>query len=201
MAIKHMLIDLGGVLYEIDVATTLRKYQTLQAPEAQPLDFSISTQSDIFSRNDRGELTGEAFAEALKAEFCLEASAAQILEIWGSLLKGLYPGREAALARLAATYDLALLSNTNAFHHAIYAEECAPMFSHMKALFFSFEMGLRKPDPEIFTTALAKMGWKAPETLFVDDSVANLKGAQVAGLQTYRIGRSEDFDALLRAYV
>jgi len=41
----------------------------------------------------------------------------------------------------------------------------------------SGEVGLRKPDPAIYHVLLEKSGYKAAETLFVDDNVRNLDAA------------------------
>jgi putative hydrolase of the HAD superfamily len=60
-------------------------------------------------------------------------------------------------------------------------------------------MGVRKPDPEIYLRALAHAGWKAEETLFADDSQANIEAAQALGLQTWWIREHEDFDRMAEA--
>jgi putative hydrolase of the HAD superfamily len=53
----------------------------------------------------------------------------------------------------------------------------------------SSEVGVRKPDPEIFRIALARLGDPAPErTLFVDDYEGNLVAARALGLRTLLVG-------------
>lgn len=41
-----------------------------------------------------------------------------------------------------------------------------------------------KPAPEIFLITLQRIGWKAEECLFIDDSIANIETAQKLGFQT-----------------
>src|SRR5262249_54245754 len=48
----------------------------------------------------------------------------------------------------------------------------------------SGEVGMRKPDARIFRHLLERHGLKAPATLFIDDSPANVEGAGALGLQT-----------------
>jgi FMN phosphatase YigB (HAD superfamily) len=48
----------------------------------------------------------------------------------------------------------------------------------------SGEVGLRKPDPAIYHALLEKSGYKAVETLFVDDNVRNLDAAAALNFQT-----------------
>ena len=68
------------------------------------------------------------------------------------------------------------------------------MFAAMDHLFFSFDLNLCKPDSSIYLTALDKMGWKASETLFLDDSLSNIEGAQALGIQTLWVEKPELFE-------
>jgi putative hydrolase of the HAD superfamily len=58
----------------------------------------------------------------------------------------------------------------------------------IRALFdvvvISGEVGLRKPDPEIFELTVAKLGLEADVCVFVDDHPGHLKAAQEAGMTT-----------------
>lgn len=47
----------------------------------------------------------------------------------------------------------------------------------------SFEVGFRKPGPEIFALALERSGTEARDTVFVDDLAVNCDGARRAGWQ------------------
>jgi putative hydrolase of the HAD superfamily len=52
-------------------------------------------------------------------------------------------------------------------------------------VYFSHLLGMRKPDPNIFSTILALQDWNPEETLFVDDNELNLKGAAGIGIGTF----------------
>jgi putative hydrolase of the HAD superfamily len=197
-AIKNLLIDLGGVLYEIDIDKTLTAYRALQAADTQPLDLSKHHQAEWFSLLDIGQTDIDAFARGMQQTFQLQADLPEIKRIWLDLLIGVLPGRIEQIRALAQHYQLALLSNTSRFHYEFYEEACRPMFQEMKHLFFSFDMGLRKPDPAIYQTALREAGWKAEETLFLDDSRTNIEAAAQEGIQTAWIEQHEDFDAVVR---
>jgi|GEM_PF-159447 haloacid dehalogenase superfamily, subfamily IA, variant 3 with third motif having DD or ED/haloacid dehalogenase superfamily, subfamily IA, variant 1 with third motif having Dx(3-4)D or Dx(3-4)E len=53
----------------------------------------------------------------------------------------------------------------------------------------SAEVGLRKPDPAIFTLALNRLGLSASECVFVDDLPDNLEAAQKLGISTVQFRR------------
>jgi len=50
--------------------------------------------------------------------------------------------------------------------------------------YYSFEINLRKPHPEIYEYVLADAGLCPGETLFVDDTEENILSAQAVGLKT-----------------
>jgi putative hydrolase of the HAD superfamily len=47
--------------------------------------------------------------------------------------------------------------------------------------------GLRKPDPRIYTLALARLNVLASETVFLDDLGMNLKPAREMGMATIKV--------------
>jgi 2-haloacid dehalogenase len=57
-------------------------------------------------------------------------------------------------------------------------------FSWFDAILVSGEARMVKPDPGIFTLFLEKIGRKAGECLFIDDSEANIKVANQLGFET-----------------
>ncbi len=48
--------------------------------------------------------------------------------------------------------------------------------------FWSYQLGVAKPDPAFFTTILDRLGFEAAEVLFVDDSLRNVEAARSVGL-------------------
>lgn len=56
----------------------------------------------------------------------------------------------------------------------------------------SFEVGLRKPDPEIYRIALERLGVVPERSIFVDDQPAYCDGAAALGIATFLIDRSGD---------
>ena len=200
MPIKNMLIDLGGVLLEIDIDSTLQKYRALRAPEAGQLDYGKEGQDLWFSKLDKGEVSIEEFADGLKDSFQLQASREEIIQIWADLLKPVFPGRLEAINQLAAKYNLALLSNTSEYHFGIYEPECRPMFEQMEHIFTSFEMGVSKPDAAIYEQAFERSGWKAEETIFLDDSKQNIEGAKAVGLHAFWIETPDHFLKMMEEY-
>lgn len=195
-SIQNLLLDLGGVLYAIDIETTVRQYAALREKGAPPVDYDKSSQHECFSQLDRGEIDIDEFAEGIRVAYRLNTDLETIKDIWSNLLIGVIPGRIESVKKLSRIYNIALLSNTSRFHHAHYHQACQPMFAEMDHLFFSFDMGLRKPDPLIYQEAINQMDWKAGETLFVDDSKVNIEAARKEGIQTFWMETHDHWDVL-----
>jgi glucose-1-phosphatase len=186
--VRHVIFDLGGVLYEIEYERVEREFARLQGAdvnaEKSAVRYSRSVQPEVFTRYEIGKASDDEFRAGLRTELGLRGSDAELNAAWNSMLLGVYDGREAMLARLKTRFNTVLLSNTNALHIAHVRAECAGIFSHLQQLFFSYEMGVRKPEPRIFQMVLDEMGWQADDTLFIDDSPQHLQGAQTLGIHT-----------------
>ncbi|WP_346538212.1 HAD family phosphatase [Micromonospora sp. DPT] len=65
----------------------------------------------------------------------------------------------------------------------------------------SFEVGHRKPDPEIFHLAAARAGVPAGECLLVDDLPENCAGARAAGWQAVEFTGTDEAVALLEPVI
>ena len=164
------------------------------------INFSKKGQHEYFSLLDCGQISIEEFGQGLKDAYSLEGTVAEINQIWMELLIGVIPGRIEQVAKLSESYNLALLSNTSRFHKEHYAPQCKPMFDKMDHLFFSFDMGVRKPGKEIYLQALEAAGWKAEETLFLDDSKNNIETANSLGIKTHWIETYDDFEEMMKIY-
>ncbi len=80
-------------------------------------------------------------------------------------------------------YKLALLSNTEAPVAAYIRKQ--PSFDIFDKLIMSCEIGLIKPNREMFEFALKTMNIAADEAVFIDDRQVNIDGAQALGIQSF----------------
>ncbi len=184
MPIKNLIFDLGGVLYEIDYQKVTDKLQAL----SPNIHFSQLKQDTIFDDFEIGKITPQQFRDGIrKLTQKLDLSDIQIDEIWNSMLIGLFPNRVELIHKLSQKYPIVLLSNANQIHYDFIAKECKPLFEPMKKIFFSFEIGMRKPHPETFQFVLQQMQFKPEETLFIEDTILHIEGAKAVGIQTLHL--------------
>ena len=91
-----------------------------------------------------------------------------------------YPGIRDTLAILSRTYKLGIISDTwPSVDRQLDYLGVSPYLSFRT---FSCYVGVFKPDRRIFLDALGKAGVPAEETVFIDDSLPNLKGAAALGI-------------------
>jgi putative hydrolase of the HAD superfamily len=100
-------------------------------------------------------------------------------------------GALGALEALSARgYTLAVVSNTMrtpgvALRKILERYRLLGCFKHTT---FSDEVGIRKPDPEIFAMTLRAVGGEAARSLHVgDDAVLDVQGAQAAGMRVVQV--------------
>ena len=66
-------------------------------------------------------------------------------------------------------------------------------------LVWSFQLGIAKPDPDIYRYLLEKLGTKPEETLFIDDRLVNVDAARALGIQAIEFSTVERLRADLIA--
>jgi putative hydrolase of the HAD superfamily len=104
----------------------------------------------------------------------------------------------------ARGYRTFLLSNTNPFVQSWaespqFSKSGRPLSDYLEKCYCSFEVGIMKPDPAIFRYMLDDAGIAPEETLFLDDSPANIAAASDLGIQTLLVEKNGDWRPAVRA--
>lgn len=191
--IKNLLFDLGGVIMNIERMNAVRalKAAGMRNPEELLGDYG---QKGPFLALERGDITPAEFHEQLRPYFDRPVSDETIDEAFGKFLTGIPVERLHALEDLRRRgFNLCLLSNTNA---VMWYRDILPEFmkdGHDIDYYFpggviaSFQVKAYKPEAAIFLAAEKILGIKPEETLFYDDSKANLEGAARLGFHVAHV--------------
>ena len=186
-AYDTILLDLGGVLIDVDYHATARAFRALGHPEFDRL-YSKAQQDHLFDGFETGALSPEEFRDRIRQVLDPSLSDAMIDANWNAMLGSIPPERIELVSRLKERYQVLLLSNTNAIHvpafEAIIARENG--ITDFKALFhgayYSCEIGQRKPEAASYRLVLERHNADPRRTLFIDDSIQHVHGARAAGL-------------------
>ena len=187
MAIKNLLFDLGGVIMDICKDRCVRAYEALGLKNAASY-FGDYVQSGIFADLESGKITPAQFRDELRKGFDHPVTDAQIDAAFEEFLTGIPRHRLEELRKLRGKYGVYMLSNTNPimWNSKIkreFEQEGLEREDYFDGIVTSFEAKSMKPDRKIFDYARDKFGINPAETLFLDDSQANVDAAKALGWQ------------------
>ena len=184
---EAILFDLGGVILDIDYNKTISAFKNLGFHDVENWYLGYS-QQDFFNDFETGLIQEEEFMSKLSLH-CPGRNSEQILSAWNAMLGKIPPERVALLKKLKRICPVFLFSNTNTIHSrqfevTFYQKYGFPLAELFHKVFYSFQLGLRKPDTAAFLTVAQYAGIQPERTLFVDDNPENICGAQKSGFQT-----------------
>ncbi len=179
-----LLFDLGGVLIEFSGLTDM--HGLLREPMPAEDVNRLFGASQAIADFEVGLLTPEEFGAAFAKAWPLNCSEAEFLVHYESWTRALLPGADELLTGLTQRYRLAALSNSNILHWTR-NDVVIGVQSYFERAFSSHELGVRKPDPEIFRRALEELGVEPPEVVFFDDNAHNVEAALAFGISAHRV--------------
>ena len=185
--INTIIFDFGDIFINLDKEAPIIEFKKLGLTEwnydLQVLNINFET----------GKISELQFIEGFQ-KYIPHASIEEIRHAWNSIIPDsaipLY--RLEFLQKLSTKYRLFLLSNTDAMHidkfqHKAGMSFYGDFYQCFEKIYFSFELGLRKPDAEIFNYVIKKHNLSPKRTLFVDDKKENTDAAAAAGLQVWNL--------------
>ncbi|MBK7268054.1 MAG: HAD family phosphatase [Flavobacteriales bacterium] len=191
-AIDTILLDLGGVIIDVDYHASARAFRALGFEEFDAL-YSQAKQDHLFDGFEIGALSPAQFRDRIRQLFRQDLTDREIDACWNAMLGSVPMERIDLIDRLKKRYQVLLLSNTNAIHVSAFTEMIRKEngIADFKGLFhgayYSCEMGLRKPDAAAFHHVLEQHDAEAERTLFIDDSMQHVIGARAAGLHAQHL--------------
>jgi putative hydrolase of the HAD superfamily len=191
--IDNIIFDLGNVILDIDYQSTIKAFEKIGIENASIL-YSKSSQTKIFDQLETGKITKEDFNLKIH-KIIPKASKSEIINAWNAIIKDLPESRIDILKNLKDKFSIFLLSNTNSIHidyivKKIGGEKYDEFYNLFDKVYYSHEVKLRTPDPDIFKLVINENNLKIKNTLFIDDSIQHINSAKKLGLQTYHLNNS-----------
>lgn len=192
--IDNIIFDLGNVILDIDYQSTIKAFEKIGIENASIL-YSKSSQTKIFDQLETGKITKEDFILEIR-KIIPKASKSEIINAWNAIIKDLPNSRIDILKNLRKNkFSIFLLSNTNSIHidyivRKIGRGKYDEFYDLFDKIYYSHQVKLRKPDPNIFKLVINENNLKIKNTLFIDDSIQHINSAKKLGLQTYHLNNS-----------
>ena len=188
--INTIIFDFG------DVFINLRKEHSIEEFKKLGLD---GPNEDLLTHNDlfeKGKIDELQFINSF-LKYIPNASLEEITKAWNSLIGDFPLERLEFLQMLSTKYRLFLLTNTDSIHisrfeHKVGMSFYTDFYRCFEKVYYSYEMGMRKPDTEIFTNIIRKHDLSPKRTLFVDDKKDNTDAAASLGLHVWNLKVGEE---------
>jgi putative hydrolase of the HAD superfamily len=140
---------------------------------------------------EKGQISRDNFLSGIQ-KHTPNATIEDILVAWNAVLLDFPLYRLEFLQLLSQKYRLFLLSNTDSIHINHFEQrEGATFYGNFyqcfEKVYFSYEIGMRKPDAEIYTALINRHELSPKRTLFVDDKKDNTNAAKALGLEVWNL--------------
>lgn len=190
-SVKTIIFDLGGVILDLAVNKTIEAFATLADISTEKAT-SIFHASPEFNLYEKGGMTDQQFREFLKTAYTPNASDPEIDNAWNQMLRGIPNIKLQLLEKLKSRYQVMLLSNTNEIHLSYINSRLLPknansLDQYFHKAYYSHRMLKRKPDTEIYEQVLEENNLIPEQTIFLDDNLMNVKGAESVGIKTVHV--------------
>ena len=202
MPIKNIIFDLGVVLIDVDYNRTADAFKALGMADFDNV-YSKKKQDRFFDDFEKGMLSVEGLRAEVRKHIDNEVSDQQIDDAWNAMLGRVPAHRVEMLGKLKKDYDLYLLSNTNKIHVPAFSKIVDEdhgldnFYSHFKNVYLSCEMGMRKPDKEIFDHVVNENDINKEVTIFIDDTPHHVEGGEKAGIRSYHLPDGVDISTFI----
>ena len=193
MSVSAVVFDLGGVITESPMLAFAAYEAEAGLPEGLIRRLN-STEPDrnAWARFERNELDVEGFVDAFEAEALAAGHRVDARRVLAALSGEVRPEMVGAVRRLrAAGLPLGMLSNNVAPMER--TGPLAELLDLFDAVVESSREGVRKPEPEIYRRALARLNEAVGRDLgfadcaYLDDLGINLKPARALGMHTVKV--------------
>jgi putative hydrolase of the HAD superfamily len=186
-----VLFDMGGVVMDSPLHAIAR-YETARGlpPNAINRVVAAAGETGAWARLERGELTAATFCAPFEADCRAHGVEVSGAEVMAAIAEAGVP-RPAmleAIRRIRAR-GLRVGALTNNWRREGPEDDVIPhrLREHFDVFVESRVVGLRKPDPRIYTLACRELGVEPARTAFLDDIGRNLKAARELGMTTIKV--------------
>ena len=188
--IKTIIFDFGDIFINLNKQKEIDEFKKLglDGPNEELIQLN-----DAF---ERGKITELEFIQGFQ-KYIPNADIHDIRKAWNSIIGEFPLYRLEFLQKLATKYRLFLLTNTDAMHisrfeHMAGISFFSDFYQCFEKVYYSYEMGMRKPQPEIFKYILNKHDLSPKRTLFVDDKKENTDTAASLGINVWNLQVGEE---------
>jgi putative hydrolase of the HAD superfamily len=195
--VKTIIFDFGGVFIDLNKDATSIELGRLGSKEFSD---AMITHNELY---EKGMIGTSEFIAFYQDQFP-STKEQSLINAWNSVIIGMPEHRLRFIEKLRNLnrFQLILLSNTNPLHMEMMVERLgADRYNRFRNSFhyfyLSYELQMRKPEPQIFEHILDTHNLIPGECLFIDDTAIHTESASDLGIHTWNIDvEHEDISSL-----
>ncbi len=191
-----VIFDFGGVI----TASPFEAFNRLEEERNLPRDFirrvnAANPCSNAWALFERAEITAAQFDALFAQEAAMQGHALRGAAVLAVLAGAVRPAMVAALDHLAAAgFRLGCITNTVPVGHGAGMARSSDQGDMIEAIFARFDhviesskVGLRKPDPRIYTMMTNALAVAPAACVYLDDLGINCKPAAALGMHAIKV--------------
>jgi putative hydrolase of the HAD superfamily len=190
--IEAVIFDFGGVL----TSSPFEAFSAFETSKGLPTDIirrtnSVNHLDNAWAKFERAEINAEAFDALFAAESKALGAEVRGRDVLPLISGSLRPEMVEALRRIKARFKTGCITNNLPSNktgsnsgRSLYVAEVMVLFDHVIE---SAKIGLRKPDPRIYTMMTTALSVDPAACVYLDDLGVNLKPARDMGMTTIKV--------------
>lgn len=183
--IDTIIFDFGDIFINLEKEAQIEAFKKLGLNEPNE---ELIAMNDLF---EKGKVSEIEFIESFH-KFIPNAGLNDIRDAWNTIIGEFPLYRLEFLQLLSHKYRLFLLTNTdeihiNRFENNVGVSFFSDFYQCFEKVYYSYEMGMRKPDAAIYSYIVNKHDLSPKRTLFVDDKKTNTDAAASIGLHVWNL--------------
>jgi len=193
---RAIIFDIGGVLIRVDISRALgglAKGHSLSPQEV----WAALEKDPRWPDWQEGRMSPGDWYLHVNQRLGGSLTFEQFTETWNRVLDPKPVQDDSFLKKLAQSYCLALLSNTDPLHVA-HMESTYELFHFFPTRIYSCSVGASKPDPLIYRRALKACKVQADKAVYIDDVPCYAEAARRLGMTAIVFQSTEQLHAELR---
>jgi len=193
-----VICDLGNVLINFDRQIAVKRIAPF-TPKKEEDIYGLFFDSQITELFEKGEITPDEFFYRIKEFLELDMDYDKFLPIWNDIFfeVPLNIKMRNFLRSIKSQYSLVMLSNINKVHFEFLRKRMG-IFKDFAELVLSYEVGFRKPPPEIYHEALKRIKVIPSRAFYIDDRKDLIEAASRLGIKGIVFDGEDAFERIVK---
>lgn len=180
---KVFLFDIGNVLCDFNYEDLLKIYKEISN---KPVTIDTPQDQKMYNDVEAGKISDNEYVTLVNRSKNIKWTVDDLVYAWKKIFSPNKIGRNLYHHAINQKTNVYTLSNIADYHVKAINDNWPNLLPQASGLFFSYEIGSRKPDQKIYNYVLETLNVKAEQCFFIDDLEENINVARAIGMNAYQ---------------